>query len=135
MPGPSDPDPGTSRQSQSFQGFQGFLLPFGLGHAPVEHGQLHVFEGRSPGKQIEPLEDETDLLVADRRQFIPVQPAGLYPPETVLPPCRLIQATDDVHERRFTEPYGPMKATNTTVQSWRKRIQGMHGASPTSYIL
>ena len=39
----------------------------------VEHRQLHVLQGGGAGEQVEALEDEADLLVADIGEFVPVQ--------------------------------------------------------------
>ncbi len=46
----------------------GQLPPLGVRHAPVEQRNLHVVEHAQVADQVEDLEDEADLLVADRRQ-------------------------------------------------------------------
>ena len=58
-----------------FHHFQGFVCFFGallfIGSL-VDEGKLDVVKGRGPGKQIEDLKNESDLLIADERQFVSV---------------------------------------------------------------
>jgi len=53
------------------------------------------------GQQVEGLEDEADLLVADARQLVVVHVADQLPVDVVVALGGRIQAADQVHERRF----------------------------------
>jgi len=56
---------------------------------------------RGPGQQVEGLEDESNLLVADARQLVVVQLADQLAVEPILAPGGRIEAAYEVHERRF----------------------------------
>jgi len=71
------------------------------GHARVNQRQLDVVEGTGARQQVEGLEHEPDLFVADPRQFIVGQIAHLLTVEPVFAPRRRVEAADEVHERRF----------------------------------
>ena len=45
-------------------------LRFAVLAVPIEHGKLHVLQGRGSREQVEALEDEPDLLVPNPRQLI-----------------------------------------------------------------
>src|SRR3989442_365985 len=72
----------------------------------VDEGQLHVVQGGRAGQQVEGLEDEADLLVADPGQRIVGQVGDLLPVEPVLTAARRVEAADQVHERRFPRARG-----------------------------
>src|SRR2546422_2369841 len=67
----------------------------------VDERQLHVVQGGRAGEQVERLEDEADLLVADPGQLIVGQIGDLLPVEPVLAAGRRVEAADQVHERRL----------------------------------
>src|SRR5438445_788912 len=71
------------------------------GKATVEQGQLDVLERRRPGQQVELLEHEPDLRVADSRQLVLREPADVDAVEQVVPRRRRVEAAEEIHERRF----------------------------------
>ena len=83
----------------------------GGGGAVIDQGQLDVVEGGGAGQQVEGLEDEADLLVADAGELVVVELADQLAVEPVLPlegvsrqPMRFIRVD-------LPEPEGPMMAT------------------------
>jgi hypothetical protein len=67
----------------------------------VDERQLDVLEGRGPRQQVESLEHEAHLLVADERQIVVGQLRHVAAAQHVRPGRRPIEAAEDVHERRF----------------------------------
>src|SRR5579863_16899 len=68
-------------------------------NAGIDQRQFHIVQRSRPGQQVERLEDESDFLVADPRQFIVVQFADQLAVEPVLSLRRRIEAADQVHQR------------------------------------
>src|SRR6185436_8361290 len=60
-------------QAYPLEGAAGALPPHAARHAGVDERQLDVLQGIGAGQQVEGLEDEADLLVADRRELGVVQ--------------------------------------------------------------
>ena len=71
-------------QADVAQGLQRHLPPFLGGHAGVDQGQLDVAQRVGARQQVEGLEDEADLLVADLRQLVVVHLAHLDAVQLVL---------------------------------------------------
>ncbi len=67
--------------------------------AGVEHRQLDVADDGRLREQVVLLEDEADLLVADRRELAPGEPFHALAVEGVGSARRLVQAAQDRHER------------------------------------
>jgi hypothetical protein len=61
-------------------------------------------ERRGARQQVEGLEDEPDLLVADARQLVVVHQAHFVAVEEVGSFAGSIEAADQVHQRRFARP-------------------------------
>ena len=74
--------------------------------AGVEHRQLDVAHDRRLGQQVVLLEDEADLLVADRRQLGARQLVHLPPVEGVAARRRQVEAAEDRHQRALAGPRG-----------------------------
>ena len=68
---------------------------------PVDQRQLDVALRGGAGEQVERLEDEPDLAVADRGQLVVGQGQDVHPVEVVGPAGRGVQAAEDVHHRRL----------------------------------
>ena len=68
----------------------------------IEQWQLDVVEGGCSREQVEPLEDEPDLVVANLRQLVFLQMGDVAAIEEILTARRMVQAPEDVHECRFT---------------------------------
>ena len=96
-------------------------------HAGIDERQLHVVERRRARQEVERLEDEADLLVADPRQLVVVHLADALAVQQVLPfvgvsrqPIRFISVD-------LPEPDGPMIATYSPRSiSSRHAAQGVH---------
>ena len=89
-------------QAHRPQGLSRPLTAFPGGTPVVEHRQFHILQRSGARKQIESLENESDLLVADFGQFVPIPVAHIHPVQKVLPAGRHIEAADQIHERGFS---------------------------------
>src|SRR5262249_42862340 len=65
----------------------------------VDQGKLDVFEGRGPRQQVEGLEDEPDLSVADLGALVAAEAGHVHSVEKIAPGGRPVEAANDVHER------------------------------------
>ena len=72
----------------------------------VDQGHLHVVESARAGYQVEGLEDEPDLAVADRGQLVVVQRRDVDSVEDVAPAAGNVKAADQVHERGLARSRG-----------------------------
>ena len=91
-------------ESHALERVRGLVAPLPGRHPRVDQRQLDVVQRVRPGEQVERLEDEPDLLVADAGQFIVGQIAHLLAVEPVLAAGGRIEAADEVHERGFPRP-------------------------------
>ena len=82
------------------QRLHGTLGPLG-GVARVDQGHLDVVERRRTRNQVEALEDEADPPVADQRQLVVVQVGDVDAVEDVGALGGLVEAADQVHQRRL----------------------------------
>ena len=74
---------------------------FCRGGAVVDERQLDIVQRGGAGEQVEGLEDESDLLVADAGEFIVVQFADEVTVQPVVALAGGIEAADEVHQRGF----------------------------------
>ncbi len=77
---------------------------FGVGHVGlrrVEQRQLDVLEGVGARQQVEVLEHEADLVVADLGAAVAVEVRDLDAVEHVAAGGRPVETADDVHQRRL----------------------------------
>ncbi len=72
--------------------------------AVVEQGQLDVVERRGPRQQVEALEHEPDLLVADDGQLVLRHARDVLAVEEVVAARGAVEAPEDVHQRRLAGP-------------------------------
>ena len=97
------------------------------GDARVDEGQLHVGQRRRAWEQVEALEDEADLAVANFGQAIIVHLAHVLSVEQIHAAGRHIQRPQDVHQGRFA---GAGRAHDghhlAGVDLQRDAAQGMH---------
>ena len=77
------------------------LVALGGGDVRVEQRQLDVLERGGARQQVEALEHEAERLVADARELVGVQPRDLLAVEAKLARRRLVEAAEDVHQRRL----------------------------------
>ena len=87
-----------SRRPTSVERREGLLLPLGAGDAGVEERQLDVAQERGLGQQVEGLEDEADLLVADRGELEAGELRDVLAVQAVGALGRRVEAAEDVHE-------------------------------------
>ncbi len=73
----------------------------GGGSAVVDEGQLDVVERGGAGEEVEGLEDEADLLVADAGEFVVVELGDVVAVEPVAALRGGVEAADEVHQRGF----------------------------------
>src|ERR1017187_2170328 len=83
-------------------GYFGALQALGAGHAGVDQGKFHVVQRGGAGQQVEGLEDEADLPVADARQLVVGHLADQVAVDVVQALGGGIEAADQVHEGGFT---------------------------------
>src|SRR5439155_1241072 len=74
--------------------------------APVDQRKLHVLDGVEARQQVEGLEHEADVLVADRRELVVGELSHVLPGEHVRAGIGYVEATEDVHERRLARARG-----------------------------
>ncbi len=67
----------------------------------VRQRQLNIFVDREIANQIETLEDESDLLIANPRALRKVQILDRLSIQRIAAACRRIQQPDDRQQRRF----------------------------------
>ena len=72
----------------------------------VERGQFDIFQRGGAGKQVESLKDETDLAIADGRQFLLGQFRDGDTFQQVAAAGGLVQAAQNIHESGFAAAAG-----------------------------
>src|SRR5207248_9430547 len=87
------------RAAAAFRGLRAAVLG-------IQKRELDVLDRRRPGEQIESLEDEANLLVADRRQLVVREPRHVAAVQEIRAGRRPIEAAEDMHQRRFARPGG-----------------------------
>ncbi len=70
----------------------------GGGGAVVDEGELDVVEAGGAGEEVEGLEDEADLLVADAGELVVVELGDVVAVEPVFTLGRGVEAADEVHQ-------------------------------------
>ncbi len=95
---------GNAHLLEQLQGARAALAPR---HAGVEHRQLDVAHDGGLGQQVVLLEDEADLLVANRRQLGAGQPLDLRAVEREGAGGRAVEAAEDRHQRALARARGP----------------------------
>src|SRR5438309_3178215 len=73
----------------------------------VDQRHLHVMKRRGPRDEVEALEDETDLSVANGGELVVVEPRDFGAVEEVTTASRHVEAADAVRERRLTRAARP----------------------------
>ncbi len=89
----------TRREPHLGRGALDALLALLRRQAPVAQRHVHVVEHVEIGNQIEALEDEPDLLIADARHLAVRKPADVLVVEVILPLLEAVEETRDVEER------------------------------------
>src|SRR5579884_97137 len=98
-----------------------------VGRAGVEQRQLDLLDGRHAGQQVEALEDEAQLAVADRRQLVVGEAGHLDAVELVATARGLVEAADGVHQRRLARARGAHDRDEfAAADADRHAAQGMH---------
>ena len=95
--------------------------------AAVHQRQLDVALRAGAGEQVERLEHEADLAVADRRELVVGQVDDVLAVEPVAAAGRVVQAAEDVHHRRLARPRVPHDRDHLAlVDGQRDVIEGAH---------
>ena len=81
--------------ANALQGVHHALLALGRGHVAVGKGQLNVLIDRQIADQVEALEDESDLAIADARALAHVQVRDLMAVQNILAIGRRVEQADD----------------------------------------
>src|SRR5215213_9449999 len=76
-------------------------------HPRVDERQLDVPQRRGPRQQVEGLEHEANLLVADPGELVVVHLAHLLAVEEIGTLARRVEAANQVHQRRLAGPRRP----------------------------
>src|SRR5258706_15859062 len=82
------------------------LFAFCLADARVQGWQFDILESGGARKQIETLKNESYFAIANGGQFLLAEAGHLDSLEQIAPGARLVEATQTIHERRFTAPAG-----------------------------
>ena len=72
----------------------------------VEQRQLDVVERGRARQKIESLKDKPDLVIANFGELVAAQLGDILPVQEILPARRVIEAPENVHQRRFSRPRG-----------------------------
>src|SRR5574337_354790 len=72
----------------------------------IQEGEFHVCDGAGPGQKVEGLKDESDFLIADVGELIPVELAHADAVKPVAAGGRLVQASQDIHQGGLAGPGG-----------------------------
>ena len=75
-----------------------------LGAAAIEKSRLHVLEHRHLRNEVERLEQEPDEAAPEPAGRFVIELARVRPLEKDLAAGRLVEAAEQVHERRFSGP-------------------------------
>src|SRR5258708_27946500 len=82
------------------------LFGFCLADARVQGWQFDILESGGARKQIETLKNESYFAIANGGQFLLAEAGHLDSLEQIAPGARLVEATQNIHERRFPAPAG-----------------------------
>jgi hypothetical protein len=93
------------------QHLDGALVPLLLRHAGVDQRQLDVVQRRGARQQVERLEDEADVLVADARQLVVVEAGDGRAISQYSPAVGVSRQPIRFMNVDLPEPDGPMIAT------------------------
>src|SRR5262249_12583541 len=94
-------------ESHGRQRRAGLLVLLGERYVAVEKRQLDVFNGAGARNEVEVLEDEPQLLIANGGALIGGQIRDVGAAEVIGAARRAVEAADDVHERRFARARRP----------------------------
>ena len=93
-------------QPHQLQRLPGALAAFFLADLCVERGQFDIFQRRGARQQVESLENEADLAIANRRQLFLAQLGNRDSFKQIASGSGLVQTAQDVHERGFAAATG-----------------------------
>ena len=94
-------------EADDFERARDALLALARREAAVAQRHVDVVEHVEVGDQVEALEDEADLLVAQRERCVVRQPAHVLAVEPVLPPSNVSSRPGDVQERGLARARRP----------------------------
>src|SRR5207249_10682405 len=85
-------------QTDPLQGLRRAVVPVARADTLVKKRQLHVLQRAGARKQVEPLEDEPDLLAAHSRELIARELSDVASVEQIRAARRPVETADEVHE-------------------------------------
>src|SRR5574337_181871 len=95
-----------AREADRLEGLERPGAAVADGSTIIQEGKFHVRYGAGPGQEVEGLKDETDLLISDVSQLISIERTHADAVKPVTSGCRLIQASQDVHQGSVAGPRG-----------------------------
>ena len=90
------------RQPEASQQMRGPQAALGGRHGGIQCRDSHVLTGRQIGHQVVALKNKADMPTAEPRQAIAVGLPNRHPVDVNIPLRRLVQTTDNIHQRRFS---------------------------------
>ncbi len=97
---------GAVGEAHALEGLEGPPAPLPRPDAGVEEGQLDVLGDRQPRQEVELLEHEADLAVAQLGEAVLVQGRGILAPDQHPPGAGPVEAADEVHAGRLPRARG-----------------------------
>ena len=99
---------GAVRQTDELQRVVGAFPLLVRHNAPVivEHRHLDIFQRRRARKQVEPLENKTELVVADFGALVAVERGNINAVEQITAAGGPVETTDGVHQRALARAAG-----------------------------
>src|SRR2546423_3209683 len=102
-------------------------LPPPLVFAGVDQGHLDVVDGARPRNQVEGLEHEPDLSIADPGQLVVSQRRDVIAVQDVATRGRLVEAADQVHQRALARTRGAHDGDELTLRDMKgKALERRH---------
>ena len=92
-------------EADALERLTGTFAPLAGGNPPgIDHRQLDILERRRPCQEVEVLEHEAEVTIADRGALVLGERHHLPAVEPVAPGRGPIEAAERVHERRLARP-------------------------------
>jgi hypothetical protein len=89
------------RHLHALERFVDSRAPLRARQSPINQGQLHVFPDAQLAEQVERLEDEADLPIAEARPSAAIERANVHAVQSVSARGRLLQQAQDGEQGRL----------------------------------
>ena len=110
-------------EAHALEGGQGQAAALGPGAAAVDEGQLHVVEDAQVVDQVEGLEDEPDLLVAQAGEVLVLVGLDRRAVELDRALARRVEETEHVEQRALARARGPHDRDELALGTSRLMLQ------------